>query len=228
MKSIAILAALLGIALALPAPVANPPSPMLPGARTSCDKYFLASPGVSCWSMATEHGLTIDEFVRINPQVPSTGGCEGGGIQPHFWYCVKDGPGPGPEQAEAQPTFYRPAPIKTPPPKPSPTKAATTPPAPPPAPAPTLKPELSCEVDRCYRGFLKVVPRLRDTYSRFCSDLLDSSCTAGNMADLGAPAIISNECPQNQPCQAISSACACYLAGSMGEGPQATGLPKPF
>jgi hypothetical protein len=94
MKSIAILAALLGIALALPAPVANPPSPMLPGARASCDQYFLASPGVSCWSMATEHGLTIDEFVRINPQVPSAGGCEGGGIQPHFWYCVKDGPGP--------------------------------------------------------------------------------------------------------------------------------------
>ncbi|KAH6682349.1 hypothetical protein F5X68DRAFT_243028 [Plectosphaerella plurivora] len=221
MKSITIIAALAGIVVALPAAINNTPKPMLPGANPSCEDYFLASPGVSCWSMATEHGLSIDEFIRINPQVPPAGGCEDGGIRPHFWYCVKDG-APR-EQAVAQPTFYRhPAPTsKTPPPKPTPTstKAKPTPPPPPP---PTSTPgiELNCEVNDCYRGFLKIVPQLRDTYTRFCSEILESGCTANTITDLGAPTIITNECPQNQPCQAVSSACACYLAGVMGEGPQ--------
>lgn len=188
MKLIAVLLTLkAGLALALPAPPVNTPSPMLPGASADCEGFFLASPGVSCWSMATEHGLSVQDFIHINPQIPPAGGCEGGGVVPHYWYCIKARTGTGDDVNDQSPTKVTFVKSETPPsPKPKPPPPAPKP-NPPPVPEPSPAPDLRCEVTNCYRGFLRIVSRVRGMYRSFCMELLDKPCLAATIEELNAP-----------------------------------------
>ncbi|ROT34878.1 hypothetical protein SODALDRAFT_72888 [Sodiomyces alkalinus F11] len=199
----------LSAAVAQARPPINTPVPMQPGAYPNCEQFYKASPGVTCQDIASAHRISLRLFLALNPQVLLGGGCEGGAILAHYWYCVNGVPGlpfvrGTPTRGNGNPA-NPPAPTTT-------TKTTTTPVAP----ATTTYPTITCSVDDCWRAFRLAVGGARTSQSSWCSRFMTSQCTASNIQSLaGVPNLVALQCTQAPPCQAVYSGCGCYNAGYM-------------
>jgi hypothetical protein len=173
----------------------NTPTPIQPGSYPSCEGFYQASPGVSCYNIAIVYRLTLDEFLRLNPQIGSADQC-GTKLLAGYWYCVKPlQPGSPPAGNEGQNDIASPKENITPPPQ---------------APSPV------CNTDDCWRAFKVAVGQPRVARSVFCSDFLAKPCSAPTMdAVVGVPALAAAQCTQGPACKVLSSACECFLGGSM-------------
>jgi hypothetical protein len=188
------------------------------------EQFYKASPGTSCFSVAAAHGLTVDQFLSLNPQIGGIDKCFTN-LLPHWWYCVK--------ALEAVPAAPVPSSALAPPKPvyssirtdslivPTITQLAELPtasPAPPPEPTPPPVP-VECVHDSCWRGFkmlppTSLNPAIHASVSGWCIDFLASPCNTNNPKALpGAPVFLPISCTQAPACSAISSACACYTAG---------------
>lgn len=213
-------------------PPINTPAPMQPGAYEHCEQFYLASPGVTCHDIAAAHRLALDVFIALNPQVPAAGGCAGGAIIPHHWYCVRGDPRelvvvpnvdddgniiePPTHRNGAAPTPSRgnggnaqnPSPGTTERPTPTTTRTTRT---------TTYYPTITCSADDCWRAFKLAVGGARRSQRAWCSQFMTTPCTARAMESLaGVPNLVSMQCTQAPPCEAVYSGCGCYLAGHMG------------
>ena len=60
------------------------PTPTQAGMVSGCTEFYEAQPDDGCYAIATEYGITLDEFVDWNPAVNSN--CSG--LWPDYYYCV--------------------------------------------------------------------------------------------------------------------------------------------
>ncbi|KAL2755907.1 hypothetical protein ACRALDRAFT_2106194 [Sodiomyces alcalophilus JCM 7366] len=206
MQLLPILSFLGGATLALSAavpevrPPINTPAPMQPGAYAHCEQFYLASPGVTCQDIAAAHRLNFDVFIALNPQVPAAGGCDGGAIIPHHWYCVKGDPrellflpndDPPPRQQDtvaATPSRgdgnSGNSPNTTERPSPTTARATTT------TTTTTSYPTITCSVDDCWRAFKLAVGGAKSSQSSAMQSLAVYASPAlvhelpANMGDL--------------------------------------------
>jgi hypothetical protein len=52
----------------------DPPAPTQPGASEKCLEWHTVADGDSCWAIANDAGISLDEFYQMNPGVGSN--CE--------------------------------------------------------------------------------------------------------------------------------------------------------
>ncbi|RDA83604.1 hypothetical protein CP532_2869 [Ophiocordyceps camponoti-leonardi (nom. inval.)] len=52
-----------------PAPGINTPEPTQPGMVDNCDGFYYVQPGEGCASIASKHGISLDQFLAWNPTV---------------------------------------------------------------------------------------------------------------------------------------------------------------
>ncbi|KAI1259210.1 hypothetical protein F5Y18DRAFT_443620 [Xylariaceae sp. FL1019] len=65
----------------------KPPGPVQPGAPVdNCHSWIKVTPGMTCYSLAPDSKITVNEFIQMNPQLK-------GDCQKNLWvgysYCVK-------------------------------------------------------------------------------------------------------------------------------------------
>lgn len=58
------------------------------GFPKDCQKYVAAGAGNSCWTLAMDNGLTLEELYRLNPVLGSEGENCGTQIWPGYYYCL--------------------------------------------------------------------------------------------------------------------------------------------
>ncbi|KNG87540.1 LysM domain protein [Aspergillus nomiae NRRL 13137] len=60
------------------------PTPTQAGMVSGCDSFYLVISGDECWDIATQAGITLDEFYTWNPDVGTL--CTG--LWPDYYVCV--------------------------------------------------------------------------------------------------------------------------------------------
>lgn len=72
------------------APAAPPkPTQTQAGIPANCAQFARAPvSGASCWQLANDNGLTLDQFYRLNPVVGPEGENCGTQIWPEYYYCI--------------------------------------------------------------------------------------------------------------------------------------------
>ena len=205
-----ILFAFYGTTLALEA--ISTPLPHSPGMVSNCLDFTPVAKGDTCWGIAQRSGITVEQFIALNPALGSAEQCAFTLLWGQ-WYCTRAGAAP-------KPTKPADAPRKTDQPKKTeaPKKTDSPPPTktPPPKGTPLLKDTNVCKTANVCRGaFVKVPPPKIASQSQWCAGYLATTNTAAPADIKDVPVLVGMECPNSAE---VSTYCACWQGGFIHGG----------
>ncbi|OHF00278.1 hypothetical protein CORC01_04467 [Colletotrichum orchidophilum] len=75
--------------VALPAEPIATPNPHIEPMWSKCTKFYQATRGETCASLASKNNLTVADIMGLNRGIGGQRGCQMGNIIEAYWYCVK-------------------------------------------------------------------------------------------------------------------------------------------